>query len=246
MEVHHHSHTERKKWTHYFWEFFMLFLAVTAGFFVENQREHYIEHLREKQYMRSLVNDLKEDIKILDEQISKHISRNRQMDTLISLLKNKIAPEQNNNIYYFGRIASRNDIFNYNNRTIDQMRNSGAFRLVRNQEISNLIMSYYGKIKSLEMLEGIEQKEGEEYRKMAIRVFDPEVFNSMVNEQDNIIMPLNNNPSLRTSDPNLLTDIAGWVQYMKSSRTGLANQKAELKKIAEQLITLITQEFHLK
>jgi len=41
MEVHAHSHTERKKWTHYFWEFFMLFLAVTLGFLVENQREHY-------------------------------------------------------------------------------------------------------------------------------------------------------------------------------------------------------------
>jgi hypothetical protein len=197
MEPHQHTHTPRKKWTHYFWEFFMLFLAVTAGFFVENQREHYIEHLREKQYMRSLVNDLKEDIKILDDQISKHISRNRQMDTLISLLKNKPAPEQNNNIYYFGRLASRNDIFNYNNRTIDQMRNSGAFRLVRNQQISNLIMSYYGKIKSLEMLEGIEQKESEEYRKMAIRVFDPEVFNSMVDEKDNVIMPVTNNPPLR-------------------------------------------------
>lgn len=22
MEVHHHSHTARKKWTYYFWEFF--------------------------------------------------------------------------------------------------------------------------------------------------------------------------------------------------------------------------------
>ena len=28
MEVHAHSHTARKKWTHYFWEFLMLFLAV--------------------------------------------------------------------------------------------------------------------------------------------------------------------------------------------------------------------------
>ena len=39
MEVHHHAHTPRKKWTHYFWEFFMLFLAVNCGFFVENQRD---------------------------------------------------------------------------------------------------------------------------------------------------------------------------------------------------------------
>ena len=28
MEVHAHSHTPRKKWTHYFCEFLMLFLAV--------------------------------------------------------------------------------------------------------------------------------------------------------------------------------------------------------------------------
>ena len=52
MEVHQHTHTPRKKWTHYFWEFFMLFLAVTLGFFVENQREHYIEGQREKNICR--------------------------------------------------------------------------------------------------------------------------------------------------------------------------------------------------
>ena len=28
MEVHAHTHTARKKWTHYFWKFLMLFLAV--------------------------------------------------------------------------------------------------------------------------------------------------------------------------------------------------------------------------
>ena len=55
MEVHAHTHTERKKWTHYLWEFLMLFLAVFCGFLAENQREHYIEHQREKQYMRSLL-----------------------------------------------------------------------------------------------------------------------------------------------------------------------------------------------
>ena len=33
MEVHAHSHTPQKeKWTHYFWEFLMLFLAVFCGF----------------------------------------------------------------------------------------------------------------------------------------------------------------------------------------------------------------------
>ena len=44
MEVHTHTHTARKKGTHYLWEFLMLFLAVFAGFLAENQREHIVEH----------------------------------------------------------------------------------------------------------------------------------------------------------------------------------------------------------
>jgi hypothetical protein len=68
MEVHQHTHTSdpdshrgSKKWTHYFWEFFMLFLAVTLGFFVENQREHYVENQREKKYIQSFYEDLTAD-----------------------------------------------------------------------------------------------------------------------------------------------------------------------------------------
>ena len=39
----------------------MLFLAVFCGFLAENQREHFVEHNREKQYMRSLIEDLETD-----------------------------------------------------------------------------------------------------------------------------------------------------------------------------------------
>ena len=70
MEVHAHSHTERKKWTHYFWEFLMLFLAVFCGFLAENQREHMVEHQREKQYMNSLITDLKGDTALIRSVIS--------------------------------------------------------------------------------------------------------------------------------------------------------------------------------
>src|SRR5437762_13984450 len=68
MEVHHHSHLasgktqiERKKFTHYLWEFLMLFLAVFCGFLAENFREHQVEKTREKQYMQSLIADLSAD-----------------------------------------------------------------------------------------------------------------------------------------------------------------------------------------
>ena len=66
MEVHQHTHTARKKWYHYFWEFLMLFLAVTLGFLTENFREE-LKNKREIQSdMQSIVADLRSDVIYFD------------------------------------------------------------------------------------------------------------------------------------------------------------------------------------
>ena len=39
----------------------MLFLAVFCGFLAENQREHMVEHKREKKFAKRMLADLKED-----------------------------------------------------------------------------------------------------------------------------------------------------------------------------------------
>ena len=70
MEVHAHSYTPRKKWTHYLWEFLMLFLAVFCGFLAEYQLEHVIENQREKKYMQTLITDLVADTAILNRESS--------------------------------------------------------------------------------------------------------------------------------------------------------------------------------
>ena len=245
MEVHHHPHTSRKKWTHYFWEFFMLFLAVTLGFFVENQREHYIENQRERQFMRSMIEDLKQDIRTLDSQIEVETVSIERMDSLIYLLTSKTGLQNTSRLYFYGRLASRHDIFNYSNRTIDQMRNSGGFRLVRKPEISKQIMDYYGQIRFVEMLEGIEKVEEHEYRKAAIMVFDPVVFNKMVSYNDSI-ESISENPPLLTTERQVLTGLAGWTQYMKSSVVGLTRIKENLKKLAGDLILSIKKKYHLE
>src|SRR5688500_8377804 len=67
MEVHHahtsapSNHRARKRWTHYFWEFLMLFLAVFCGFLAENKREHMIEDKRARKLVASLLHDLQQD-----------------------------------------------------------------------------------------------------------------------------------------------------------------------------------------
>src|SRR6185436_7663697 len=61
MEVHAQTHTARKKWTHYFWEFLMLFLAVFCGFIAENIREHKVEQQRAKVLARNLYKEIYAD-----------------------------------------------------------------------------------------------------------------------------------------------------------------------------------------
>ena len=86
MEVHAHSHTARKKWTHYFWEFFMLFLAVFCGFLAEYQLEHKIEKDREKQFIQSFIEDLETDTAAIKKNLLFRKGKGDQMDSLIDLL----------------------------------------------------------------------------------------------------------------------------------------------------------------
>ena len=101
MEVHAHTHSERKKWTHYFWEFLMLFLAVTLGFFVENQREHMVEHQREKKFIKSLVSDLEADTARLSDILQQRQHRAVMLDSFVLLLNLPDAAAYGRWLYYY-------------------------------------------------------------------------------------------------------------------------------------------------
>lgn len=144
MEVHHHSHTPRKKWHHYFWEFLMLFLAVTLGFFVENQREHMIETRRENQYIESMIEDLKQDTASFNEVIRINDFSCKRIDTLIALLKDKNREGHAKKIYYMARLIPLNDMdLICQDKTFEQLKGSGSLRLIRNPDTQNKIGNYY-------------------------------------------------------------------------------------------------------
>ena len=142
MEVHSHTHTERKKWHHYFWEFFMLFLAVTLGFFVENQREHYVEHKRERQYIQSMVEDLMSDTAQINGIINTENSYILFTDTLLTELLNENIKTDSYKAYELWEHARGFPDYFQNDRTIQQLKNSGGLRLIRNKPVSDSIMAY--------------------------------------------------------------------------------------------------------
>ncbi len=246
MEVHAHSHTSRKKWTHYFWEFLMLFLAVFCGFFAEYQLEHKIEKDREKQYINSILEDLTEDTSALSATIKSYLESQEKNDTLIRLLSSVDVKNQGSSLYYLGRVASRRVRLVIRDATIQQLKNSGGLRLIRKQKVSKAIIEYYNNLVFIDYLQKIEDDEIMEYRKMAVDVYHPVLFNEIVIESNNTVIRPPGNPSLLTYDPKILLRIAGMVSYIRNTGIGLAQREAEMRAAASDLIRLIKEEYHLK
>jgi hypothetical protein len=144
MEVHAHTHTPRKKWTHYFWEFLMLFLAVFCGFLAENQREHYVEDQRAKEYAKSLLNDLKEDTVELQRGIDHINFLISAIDNIVSINSGK--PDKSvvpGKFYYYSRLTSFTYPIDWNSSTLNQLIQSGNLRFFKNKELVNQINKYY-------------------------------------------------------------------------------------------------------
>ena len=151
MEVHAHTHTPRKKWTHYFWEFIMLFLAVFCGFLAENQREHMIEHKREKQFVTSLINDLELDIAVLDIVANSASSRIQNIDAALLVLTEQNKNEIPVKAYQDLKRAEIQLMFFPNNGTITQLKSSGGMRLIRKRNAVDSMENYDRRIRRLEV-----------------------------------------------------------------------------------------------
>jgi len=140
MEVHAHTHTPRQKWTHYLWEFLMLFLAVFCGFLAENFREHQVEYRREKKYMMSMIEDLKEDSAFLALSIETLIPYHLQwLDSTVNLLQMPDLKSKGRLVYQAFMVATG---WTYNfhptDRTLSQLHSAG-FHLIRNTNATNVI-----------------------------------------------------------------------------------------------------------
>ena len=248
MEVHHHSHTERKKWTHYFWEFLMLFLAVFCGFLAENQREHIVEKKREKEYIRSMIEDLKLDSAGLSADNNTRKEAVVMYDSVITLLNKKDRTQfDQQRIYYLARMALRLSPFpKLNDRTYEQMKSSGNLRLIHETEISDKITHYYFNIKdfllntdqTLLRLQSLIEIQG--------KVFDGAVFQQMINIKNFEINQPEGYPALITEDKQTLNELSVRIHYVLSILLYSQNFITELGNEASQLIEALKEEYHLK
>lgn len=259
MEVHHHAHHEGKKnWKSYMWEFLMLFLAVFFGFLAENQREHYVERIRAKQYARSLVKDLKNDTVMVNRIIAEMQNSTSKTDSLIIYLKNKTI-DQIKNI----ELLSLNNRYNmyrpysWNRATIEQIKNSGSLRYFSNDSIISYITSYDAFTHHMdEDYSGDEQTSATEMEKRNHIIdlnYPADFVSAYISNKDSLMKTdtfneiITKGPSLLTTD---ITDIKIFINEKLTFQTILKNRAEgelpRLKKLARKLIEILKKEFYLE
>jgi hypothetical protein len=236
MEVHSHTHTPRKKWTHYFWEFLMLFLAVFSGFLAEYQLEHKIERDREKQFITSLVGDIKADNEIIDNLKPEWFIKFLQADSLMKALGGKEIIHDSYPAYRLWGLARGFKDFIPHNGTIKQLINSGGLRLIHNRNVADSIMSYE-RMTDILMAYQAQLNSYQTTDQGYLKIFDEiKIFNTA--EKENIPLLINDSKSLNLA----FSNVRIW-----SFRYSLLIKYAEnVQTTGASLLQAIQKEYNLK
>ena len=247
METHapHVHHSSGKKFSQYFYEFLMLFLAVFFGFMAEYYLEHQIEKEKEGQFIKSLVSDLKDDIKLLDQNMTLQKSGLILMDSLLTMVSDpELVKVKSDDVYYAARVGPRLGILLNNTKTFDQLKNSGGFRLIRKTETSDKIMFYYNQFPIVRLLEEIYMDEFSEYKIIGSKIFDPIVLRKMEMEDGSIRRTLIH-PELRTYDIELLKELGFFIVQINGSRRSILRSEDGIKKSAKDLVEYLEKNYEM-
>jgi hypothetical protein len=249
MEVHHHTHADhgKKNWKAYFWEFLMLFLAVFCGFLAENQREHMVEHNREKEYMRSMIEDLKQDtaeynrgIKLINHYFIPVLSKSTALlygesfsDGIIREMYDTIPKSTR----FFFIIIQDN--------TVTQLINSGNLRLIRNKTVTDGLAKYWNSCDHLKST----LIASYDITRLHSKDLTFSIFNLHYFENNSPIDSLRKNisPKLMLNDRSNFIKLANDLSNMNSQLSGAIFQRLKsLHLKATDLITLIEKEYPLE
>lgn len=248
MEVHRHSHTARKNGTYYVWEFFMLFLAVFCGFLAEWQLERTIEHQREKQFIRSLVEDLKRDTSQVRSYMRYIGIVLNYCDSVQHCVGNSDIFKNSNSFYNYARELARFTRYYPTDRTIQQLKNAGYMRLIRNWKVSNAITDYDRKTKFLAELDVQLNEQIVKYREYLIEFLDL----SSYDKQNPVGSFMNNkiktqgNPGYITNDIKMAKMIYNQAFTLKMFLQAVEFSANELIANGKQLLDLLKIEYGLR
>lgn len=250
----------KKKWSGYLLEFLMLFLAVFLGFVAENIRENNAEQETEKQYMITMVEDLKSDTTRLARLIVSRRERIIELDSLFYLISSDQYIKEGNKVYglyYFPYW----DVLRFfsSDRTMQQLKNSGNLRLVRKGNVSDALIRYDIYVRNKKEYESLQVELANQINPLIEKLIDPIVVHqakkAMINEilaSDTFVaagdygLKLPQNLSIPPMDATSKKAILKYVSQIISLYVALRNDNIREKDLATKTLDLIVKEYDVE
>ena len=240
----------------------MLFLAVFCGFLAEYQLEHKIEKERARKYMYDMVENLKYDTIRYNRNLVNNETIGMQLDSFRAAISVAIKGQINGNRLYelWLKCSSFNSVV-FNRTAITQLKNSGSFRLIKNNVLSSSISDYYErKITACEEQEEKLRKANERLSISSAGFFYYEPFDQLLTKEttfkeltpDSIIK---RNSQIFSSDPPLTllntnpADLKLLYNDIAMKENAMKEYNAFLRWARETAIALmqeIDKEYHFK
>ena len=241
MEVHAHSHTARKKWTHYFWEFLMLFLAVFCGFLAEYQLEPKIEKDREKVLAKAFYEDIKKDTAALINGIVFSKVKIKSAGNAISILRSDRSKWNDTLLYKDLTTLTTVYPFIATNGTYEQMKASGSLRYF-SQSLVNQMNAYYVQVSKTEHRDVLEDDHLRE--RFIVRLID--IINIEVMSDIRLNQPITHVMYINQTGKADIDKTVNLIAICKIVRTrSMMEYEAQLN-IAYSLLAALEKKYSLK
>ena len=264
MEVHAHSHPssssgQRKKWTHYFWEFLMLFLAVFCGFLAEYQLEHKIEKDRENQYMHSMLKDLEKDTASINRAIAGNSTVIKGLDTLLNMLASAENDKANQKNLFLYSVKYTYWFFTveFSELTLSQLKNGGGYRLIKNNKVAAGIAEYaqgleFCRFQFTELIQYFHKYE-ETQKKIINWSLAKKAYDWLNKDMTNMLRPMEEIEKLVIAGNYILPNASGYLPqyysellFYSSAMENLHTYFERQKQKAISLIQLIQENYKFK
>lgn len=256
MEVHHHPdmHHKPKKLKEYVLEFFMIFLAVTMGFFAESYREHLADNEKVENVMLSLVKCLASDTAQLNVIIQSNLLTANYFDSLLTLKNADLSKSENKQKFYDYSFSgfTQDWYFKTNDAAMQEIKSNGILGLIKSRKIIDSIFGYEVKNKVSVAQEADNYYLFKEFLPDFKKVVDftlvRDSSSSVYKVSDQFFSFHFNNINKLTidADREKLRNIFSNASFMAVADEAYAQYLKDQKKYAKNLIAFLNSEYHLE
>ena len=233
----------------------MLFLAVTLGFFVENQREHLIEENRAKDYAQTLIKDLTLDTANINKwsiYYNRYISL---MDSLIALtVEKRINPTTSGKFGWYCRFAVWHLPLPWQRTTIEQIKSSGNIRYFKSYRLQELISKYNMVVQGNIDFFFIENTASDKCRYLTNKILDVEtnyeyskiVLGALDTISTTYIDSVTKRHVPLMNKEELVNELVNYAIYRRRNTLPFKQSLPAIKVLATDLINELKRKYHLE